>query len=276
MQQLLSLSAVALAAFCCAAEAAGYDDFSRGISANNRDDSKSAIAAFSAALAAGDLNHSFLPDAYLGRAHAYLETENCTAALADANAALKLRDDDQNILGLRGRIYLCLDEPKLAEADYSTLIAHSKTGAYRGRALARWQARNWAGAVSDIEQLVKAAPDEVYDVLMLEVMRARAGTLTSSTAREDMSSIQTREWPGPIFDLYLGKIGTADVFSAAAQGEPRKVKGQECEAHFYVAEWMLAHDQAVAAKPLLVAARTDCPHGYFEYSAAKIELDQSR
>jgi lipoprotein NlpI len=196
--------------------------------------------------------------------------------LADANAALKLQGDDENALDVRGRIYLCLDEPKLAESDYSGLIARDGPAAYRGRALARWQAGNFAGAVSDLEQLVKAAPEYVYGVLLLETMRVRAGTLDPSTAREDMSSVETRDWPRPIFDLYLGKIGTDDVFSAAAEGEPEKVKGRKCEARFYVAEWMLAHQQGGAAKPLLQAARNDCPRRFFEYDAAKIELGQLR
>ena len=76
MKYILS-TVVAVAACLGTAYAAGYDDFTRGISANNAGNSDTAIAAFNAALNAGDLNASFVPNAYYGRAVAYLRKGKC-------------------------------------------------------------------------------------------------------------------------------------------------------------------------------------------------------
>ncbi|HEX3653621.1 MAG TPA: hypothetical protein VHU18_12440 [Rhizomicrobium sp.] len=255
--------------------AAGYDDFSRGLTANNRDESDKAIAAFTAALAAGDLNRNFIPNAYAGRAVANWRMKDCAKALDDIDAATKLRPPDSQLLELRGFVHLCLNQPKLADIDYSELIANSPDNTnHRARALARLQDADADGAIADIEEILKDDPKEIYSILWLEMVRLRAGRLDPTKIKDDIPPLSLLKWPAPIFDLYGGKIDANAVQAAAARGDDYSAKGQQCEADFYVAEWMMAKQDRPGAKVLFQKALDVCPHSFVEYPAAQIESYQ--
>ena len=105
----ITMNRVLTAAFLVAvgassALAAGYDDFSRGVNANNRGDADAAISAFTAALAAGDLAPGYVPNAHFGRARAYLQKDKCAEALADLDAALKIAADNSDFLVVRAGV----------------------------------------------------------------------------------------------------------------------------------------------------------------------------
>ena len=94
--------------------AAAYDDFARGISANLQGDAALAVALFSAALAAGDLNQSLLPAAYRGRAIAYLRQGQCKSAIGDLDDFMRLKPGDVQGLELRSDAHACAGEFRAA------------------------------------------------------------------------------------------------------------------------------------------------------------------
>ena len=72
--------------------AAGYDDFTSGMTANLRGESERAVASFTAALAAPDLVPAYKPAAYRGRAAAYLALEAVESLIEDCGIYSSLEE----------------------------------------------------------------------------------------------------------------------------------------------------------------------------------------
>lgn len=71
---------------------------------------------------------------------------------------------------------------------------------------------------------------------------------------------------------YLGTLDPAQLGTAAAAPEsPQARKEQTCEANFYLGA-APAKGATVEAQRRLRAAVAECPKGFIEYSAAKLEL----
>jgi len=256
------------------ASAAAYDDLSHGLDANQRGDSDAAVAAFTAALTAGDLNPGMIPNAHVGRAIAYLRQKKCAEAQADVDDATKLKPNYADANSLRVAVDLCFNQPEKAVADFSPLIeaSPSKTWLYNERGRLRWRAGDYAGASDDFGKVDHKTFNYQYTVLWLELVRLRAGTLDITQAKRDVSDLNLSDWPEPLFNVYLGEGSPEDAIAAAGRGDERTVRNQQCEANFYLAEWMLVRRDVATAKPMLEQARDKCPKDFLEQSAAEVEL----
>jgi lipoprotein NlpI len=255
------------------ASAAAYDDFARGLAANQQQESAIAIPAFTAALAAGDLSASLKPNAYYGRALANLRSDNCAAALSDAQAALTLLPNYKAALYLHASANECLGQFALALAEDTALIAADSTaGSYFNRGGLSWHMGNFSAAAADFKQAVQLAPKSSYGVIWLALVQARSGALDSAFMKHALSPLDDDDWPAPIVMLVAGKSTPDAVAAAAAHGDVQTVPRQVCEADFYVAEWWLARADAASARPLLARAAANCPHNFLEYRYARIEL----
>lgn len=253
--------------------AAAYDDFARGISANLQGDDALAIASFSAAIAAGDLNPTLLPAAYRGRGLAYLRQKQCKPALSDLDEYIRLKPGDVQGLEWRGDAHACLGEFAAAEADLSQVVAaRPNRDVYWLRGRQRWRMQNFSGAADDFAQLVRLQPKFSYAVLWLELSRARGGVLDPKIGAHDVDELDSRDWPTPLIKLFVGEAKPEDMAAAAARGDADKIAGQQCEADFYLAEWWLARNDAASAKPLLQTAADKCPKNFVEYDGARFEL----
>ena len=252
-----------------AASAAAYDDFAQGISANAEDNSDLAIKSFTAAIAAPDLNPSLLPQAYRGRAQAYLRQGKCHVALADLDQAIKSNATDWAALSLRAEARACDGDLAGAEADFSAAIAVKPAPAlYIDRGRIRFRQQNFSSAADDFAPHGEERHPPPYRVLWLEVARRRGGTLDAKTAARDADAVDSDDWPAPLLALYAAKL-TSDAALAAVKDGPDH---QQCEADFYVGEWLLGGNDAAAARALLQKAATDCPKNVVEYGEAQFEL----
>jgi lipoprotein NlpI len=255
------------------ANAAGYDDFASGLSAVNRGDNDKAIGFFTSALAANDLNASLVPVAYLERARAHLDKEECAPAVADATAALKLRADYFEAYLLRATADRCARMDSEAIADFTQVIAkRDLDDSYWQRALARWNLGDFENASGDFATVAERAPKWPYPVLWFGLSKLRAGTFNGVDFNKKYQSFDASDWPGPVFELYQGKSKPDDVLQAAGKGDAKTAKDNLCEAHFYIAEWWLVQKNTDAAKPLLDDVQTNCRHDFVEYRAALVEL----
>lgn len=255
------------------ATAGGYDDFVSGISAVNRGESDKAIGFFTTAVAAGDLNASLVPVAYLERARAHLEKGECAPAIADATAALKLKPDYFEAYQYRALANECAYMYSDVIADYTQVIAiRDLDGAYQQRALARWSVGDFENAAADFSVAASRSPKWAYPVVWYGLSKLRAGTFDGVDFAKRYQSFNLSDWPGPVFELYEGHAKPDDVLQAAGKGEAKVVKDDLCEAHFYIAEWWLVQKNKDAAKPLLENARDNCRHDFIEYRAALVEL----
>ncbi|HEY0107517.1 MAG TPA: hypothetical protein VGB91_15660 [Rhizomicrobium sp.] len=193
------LACLLWAAAAGAVRAAGYDDFARGVTAGVHDDFDGAIAAFTAALGDGDLSPALVPQAYRGRAEAYLARNRCADALADLDAALKLKPGAADLLAPHGIAAECLDKLDVALADYDAAVAaRFSIGVTRRRGHLRWRLGDFAGAAEDFAAYVALAKQDAYGVLWLEVSRARAGTLDPKQASDDARHVDDGGWPAAL------------------------------------------------------------------------------
>jgi lipoprotein NlpI len=268
------LAVAMIGGFCGMVDAAAYDDFARGISANLQGDSALAVTSFSAALAADDLNPTLLPAAYRGRAIANLRLKQCRLAVADLDEFLRLKPGDVQGLELRGTARVCTGEFADAETDLSQVIAAKPDrSSYWGRGGLRWRMRAFAAAADDYGQVLRLQPGNSWTVLWLELSRARGGVLDPQIGAQDVDQLGNDDWPVPLIKLFVGQAKPEDIPAAAARGDTEKVAYHQCEANFYVAEWWLARKDVASAKPLLAAAAQNCPKNFVEYGEAKFELD---
>ena len=288
------LSAIA---FCCvasAAQAAGYDDFTRGVAANAQDDSNEAVVAFSAAIAAGDLSPALLPSAYRARAVAYLRLKKCAEAVPDLAKAIELKAAYPDVRWLHSQAEECLGRHDAAMADMTALIAAKPDAyAYFTRGRMRWYLADYAGAVVDLVQARELNRQDAYIVLWLEMARQRSGTLDATVAAADLAALRTEAWPRSIVELYAGARNPEDGLTARraqpatdtdtqsddgnqgmddSQENAAALPNRQCESDFYLGEYWLGRRDLAAAKPLLQHAADACAPQTVERDAAHNEL----
>lgn len=258
-----------------AACASGYDDFLLGVQASRRDLPDLAISSYTSALNAGDLAAAYVPTAYYGRAVAYQNKQQCAEALADLNAALKLKPDYFEAVLLRARVNQCLNDNEAAAADMDRAVAlEPANAAIRfSRGTIRWNIGRFAPAAEDYEQAAALRPKNMYNLLWYAISAGRAGTLDKAALGKKVADLDTGRWPLPLLDFMQGKATAGDVYSAAARGDGEVPSQQKCEADFYIGEWRLIAKDA-GAKALLQQAQQECPHSFIEFDAAKVELER--
>ena len=264
------LIAIALLSICAPAFASTYDDFSRGIDANNHGDSDAAITFFTRSIAGGDLAPSYLPSAHLGRARALLHNRNCTVAFADLSDAITLRPDFVDAYSLRAEADQCLERDDAALADATAAIRlRPAAGYYFTRARLLWGKGDFEQARADASLAVAGDPGNAYFLLWQAVTAQRAGAHDPGRFAQQTGPLAG--WPKPLLDLYAGHASPQDVWRAASRNPNLK-----CEADFYVGEWQLARGDVLTAKKLFQTAAAECPREYIASDAARRELNRVR
>jgi lipoprotein NlpI len=257
---------LALLVFCAPAFAGTYDDFSRGIDANNHGDADAAIQAFTKSLEGGDLAPSYVPSALLGRARALLHDRRCELAFADLSNAIRLRPDFVDAYSLRAEADQCLERDQAALAD-ATAAIHLKpaAGFYFTRARLLWGTGSFVQARDDADAAAARDPTNPYVTLWQAMMASRTGAFDPNQVAQRAATASG--WPKPLLDLYAGRAAAQDVRHAAESNA-----GQKCEANFYVGEWELAHGNKGEARKLIAAAANECPRDFIAFDGARREL----
>ena len=76
-----------------------------------------------------------------------------------------------------------------------------------------------------------------------------------------------KEWPRPIFLMFLGDATEESVAAQAANSD------QKCEATFYAGEWYLMRGMPNEARDRFSVALASCPKTFMEYDGARGELE---
>lgn len=273
----LSLAALLLSLSVSPALAAGYDDYARGVAANLRRDNEDAIAAFTAALNAGDLSAGLKPGAYYGRGAANVRAKHCTEAVADFDAAIAARPGYFDAILGRASANDCLKKYDAANADFAAAIALNplKESIYVSRAGMNWRRGAYADAATDLRQLTKLDSSSAYALLLLAAAEARAGMLDAKQIAAAERDVRDNDgWPLPLISLYAGTTGADDAIAAANKGKALFLSDRQCDAYYFVAEWHLARGDKAAAKPLLEKALATCSPIGGTYDDVKDESDK--
>lgn len=139
------IAAVVFAVSGVAAIASSYEDYMRGYEARRVGNADLALTAYTAALAAGDLAPTYVPDAHVGRADALMRKGRCAEAVTDLDAAITLRPVLVEALTMRARAHSCLGQAEAALADLDAAIAAAPTTQLYGlRAEYRWYRGDFA------------------------------------------------------------------------------------------------------------------------------------
>jgi len=245
---------------------------------------------------------------YLVRGVFYVETEQkYDSAIADFTVAAAIEPDNAEIYELRGNTYrlegkydeALTDEdkaidtrPKFAAAYYVRGQIHEDQGKFEDAidefktvveispnnteaslniGLTQWEAGRFGDAVQTFESTSKARPDNAYWALWLSLARAKAGKTDDDLALR-AAKLDLAKWPGPVVNVFLGKITADQAVQAASIGSADVLLGQRCEANFYLGEWQSMHRNPSATKTMLTDAANACPHEFVEWPAANAEL----
>jgi lipoprotein NlpI len=160
-----------------------------------------------------------------------------------------------------------------ALADYDRAIELNPRYArgYLIRAIAKFEAGSFALSLSDLQESSALDPKDPYTVLWLDIVEKHSklpSRLTEMTAPLDMT-----KWPAPVVRLFLGQMTPEALLAAAQDPDAKKNKGQICEANFYTGELALQSGSREEGERMIRLAGTDCPHSFFEWSAANSELE---
>jgi len=263
---------VLLLLICGSAQAAGYDDFSQGVSAATRGDSDLVISFMTRALDEGGLTPHMQAVARYDRGVAYLAKKQCQEALDDFATALALDTNYSRARGRRGTANACLGNTDAALADFTQALTELPSAeGYRNFGQFYWNLGRFAEAADAFHQALKLKPSDPYILLWLKISAARAKT---DNADDFVPAIKktASDWPRPLLDFFANGAARDAVTKAAQEGTETDRQNQQCEANFYLAEWDITQGQTVEARALLTDASGNCPKNFVESRAANTEL----
>jgi lipoprotein NlpI len=298
----LGLAALLVSCVITRASGASYDELNAGIAARNQGDWDAAILHFGNALADDELIPDLQYVARLDRGEAYAAKGNLDGAVADFTACIGLRPDDAVPRMRRATIAAATGKLDAARQDVDALIASdpADNAAFIFRARLFEINGDAKNQLKDLQSALANDPKNLeisFDVGIAEFLANQPGDAAETFSKleegpgryeyvwlwlalaslkqgkavsADVSSRFDRaKWPGPVMNFFQGHA-TEDVVNAAAvQGGARALRGQICEANFYIGEWRLLHQDDDGGKALLQKAAHDCPFGFVELYAAQ-------
>jgi lipoprotein NlpI len=191
------------------------------------------------AIASGQLSNPNLAVTLYNRGAAWLTKSDLTHTFEDFDAALKL-------------------DPKLASA----LLGRGQVNFIQG---------HFEPAASDLEQSQRLEPD-AYAAIWLFLARARNGQDGTTELNTNIKTLKGDKWPTPILAMLSGKM-TADAVQGKAHDSNSKVmSAQQCEANFYIGQWLLTKKNSTQARARLQQAADKCPKSFIEFVAASAEI----
>jgi tetratricopeptide (TPR) repeat protein len=150
------------------AGATGFTEMNAAISAENHGSSDVAIQHATAALAASDLAHSFVPLVHVVRGNAQLKAKRYHEAQLDYDAALRLRPDWYQALLLRSFVFLEQNniDGALADLTHAVAVEPDKSQAYAARAVIYMVQRKFDAAAADCARMLTFDPDVARQQLL--------------------------------------------------------------------------------------------------------------
>jgi tetratricopeptide (TPR) repeat protein len=243
---------------------------SRAIAYAQKGDSDHAIQDYDQSL---QLNPDYT-DALIGRGSVYGEKGDYDRAIEDLNRALLLNPKSADALADRGDAYLgkMQDERAIQDYDQALALSPNNTEVLNGRSQAYFDLGRFATAVTDLSAAAKLDPSYPYYPLWLYVSRVRAGQDGRAELEKNSRQAKLAEWPGPVFNLFLGKTTPEAILSAANNSNAKKDREQHCEAYFYLGEYALMKGNTAEARRFFQQSVDTGVTGFVEHAEAQAEL----
>jgi lipoprotein NlpI len=217
------------------------------------------------------------PSALRNRALAYYRQQNYDGAIEDYSAVLRLQPNDADAYYNRGVNYGAKGDYAAAIRDYDeALRLHDNHPAALGnRGYAHFFQGNFATAADDLRRAAAAKPTDPYPAIWLYLAHRRAsGDADAATAELAASAkrISADQWPGIVIKYLLGRAPRDAVTAATRDSDPKRQRELECEAGFFVGEYVLLAGDVEQAKTLFRSAVETGVTTFVEYTGAQAEL----
>ncbi len=235
-------------------------------------------------------------NAYNNRGNSWKAKGEYGKAIADYSRAIELSPKQTIAYYNRGVAWVAQGKRDKAIADYNRIIEldPKDASAYWLRGRTYFDCGKFADAVKDFYRCLVLEPGDEYQALWRYIARRRVG----QSAGKDLAAFASRyvkdrsAWPGPVFDLFAGRIDSGKCLQAAEPKKPdladprlseadktaRKAgyeklrREQLCEAYFYVAQYELIRGRTDTARQFLRKCLATNVTMFIEYSGAKAEL----
>ncbi len=241
------------------------------------------------------------------RATLHALQHNDTEALADADKGLAIEPNNIQLLIERAELHVSQGDTDQAISDFQQVIAlkPDSAGAHSGLAnawvkkddavqalaefkeairldpqsAAPWTNRgrfqfnrgDFQSAASDLAQAVtREKGSDAYTLLWLYLARFRAGQNGRNELAFWSPRLSRTAWPVPVVEFYLGGQTIPNVLAAAHDND------ENCEAQFYIGEWLILQKLPAQAVAPLTKAVEICPKSFVEYNGALDELKRIR
>ena len=226
------------------------------------------------AIQSGALSGAGLAITFNNRGNAYQSKGDYQRAIQDYDEAIHLNGSFALSYNNRGRAHHLNGDYAQAIKDYGEAIEIDPDYplAFYNRGLARFDQGFFIAAVPDFVRAVQIDPTKPYRVLALYLAKARGGDPDREMLATNAAQLDLTKWPGPVVSLLLGQATPQAVLNAAQDPDPQVQRERQCEAYFYIGEYLLIADQKGEAARMFQAAVSTGVTSLFEYASAKAEL----
>jgi lipoprotein NlpI len=208
------------------------------------------------------------------RGSAYMDHGDDDLAIQDLDQAIATDPKDSGEFNNRGLAYVGEKDYARALQDYDQAISidPKDSDAYTNRGFDHFFLGQFAAAQSDLAIAVADSPTNRYRVLWLYLAASRAGQNSQADLETNAAKLNLTNWPGPVVQLYLGKITSAEFLTAATISDAKKNREQHCEAYFYLGEQALIAGRRIEARRLFQQSIDTGVTNFDEYDGAQTEL----
>ncbi len=253
-----------------------FESDKRSFAQHLRDMLKERIDKYTKAIDSGKLTGHDLADAYCERSAGYSMLEMTENALQDANEALRLAPNNPRLFTCRGEVYFQSGNFEKSIDNYSKAIALGATNAdfFRGRGISEFYAGGLDRAAEDFAKASAAADKEsapYIDVWFIWTLQRLGKPLPETLAKRAAEA--HGDWPRPALAMLAGNITPEEMLSTVDNktGDDRQMA--LAEAYFYLGQHYLALGDPARARDYFEKTRQTEVIIYFEYIAAKFELE---
>ena len=225
------------------------------------------------------------PDLYIGRGQTEHLNSQFDEAIADFDAALKLKEQATTLMN-RAAAYRAKGDYDRAVADFTAAAAKDgKAESLEGwetiseRGVTQFLAGRYAEAAADLDKtLTLGLPTHEGDVLWLpyqaawlHIARARAGQNDAEELGRYAAKMDLKVWPGTLIAYFLGQIKADQVSPASSHGS-MVGRARDCNLSFFTGEDALVKGNAAEAARQFNHVREVCNIHTTHYLAAGAEL----
>ena len=215
-----------------------------------------------------------LAEAYADRGHCRFNKRgdaNVASGLADYDHAIALAPRSPCFHEQQAHLLNLVEDDKRVLADYDAAIrlAPRFNIAMDERAKTLFALGRFDEAAAQWVTVIRLTPGDPYPVLWLHIARARAHEPDAAEFQAGIKTLDLNGWPGPIFDLFLGRTS----LTAMRQAGYRLDDGREgeCQGAIFGGEYALTKGDETTARPLFEEAASVCHPYEYQYVTAWAE-----